>query len=127
MNTVRLGPEYITNPGNAIPISGGSIYIGLPDTDPTVVANQKTVYALQEDTTTIAIPQPISTSAGGVPIYDGSPVTLLVDGKYSMAVKDSLGVQKYYVPDSTDEAIGNTFQYPNASAVDQGGTVNSVV
>lgn len=95
---VRLGPEYFPLLTSGRPISNGSIFIGLPDTDPEIVVNQITVNALQEDGTTIPISQPISTSAGGIPIYNGSPVTLLVTESYSLKVLSSAGVQIYYVP-----------------------------
>ena len=100
MNTVVLGPEYIPNPTVGRPVANGSLYIGDPDTDPEIVGNQKQVYALQEDTTEVAITQPISLSAGGIPIVSGSPVTLKVSGNYSLKALDSLGVQVYYVPDA---------------------------
>jgi len=97
-NVVKLSPEYFPNTSIGRALGTASIYVGTPDLDPTVVANQKTLSVQQEDGTIVAVTQPIYTSAGGVPTYLGSPVTLLVDGDYSLTVLDSNGSQIYYVP-----------------------------
>ena len=97
-NVVKLSPEYFPNTSIGRALGTASIYVGTPDLDPTVVANQKTLSVQQEDGTIVAVTQPIYTSAGGVPTYLGSPVTLLVDGDYSLTVLDSNGSQVYYVP-----------------------------
>ena len=55
MNRVELSIEYFPKSAIGRPVSNGSIYVGEPDTDPTVVANQKTVYAQQEDGTLVAL------------------------------------------------------------------------
>ena len=105
---VRLGPEYFPDPTSGGPISGGSVYIGEPDKDPEDFPI--TVSALQENGSTVPISQPISTSAGGVPLYNGSPVTLIVSESYSLKVLDNSG-QRYYVPstivseDTTDPNV----------------------
>ena len=106
-NVVRLGPEYMPQSSIGRPIANADIYVGLPDTDPEIVGNQKTLSVLQEDGTIVAVAQPISTGAGGVPMYGGDPVTLLVDGNYSLKVLSSLGAQIYYVPSipMTDSSI----------------------
>ena len=97
-NKVSLNPLYVPNPTSGRALSLGNVYIGNPDTDPTVVGNQKTLYVQEEDGTITSVSQPITTGAGGVPLYNGSPVTLLVDGNYSLMVLDSGGSQVYYVP-----------------------------
>ena len=98
LNVVKLSPEYFPNTSKGRPLALAYIYVGEPDLDPTVVANQKTLSVQQEDGTIVAVTQPIRTSAGGVPQYLGSPVTLLVSGDYSLTVLDSGGTQIYYVP-----------------------------
>ncbi len=98
LNRVELSPEYFPQTTRSRAISSALIYVGEPDTDPTVVANQKTVSVQQESGTIVSITQPISTSAGGVPEYLGSPVTLLVEGDYSLTVEDKNGNQIYHVP-----------------------------
>jgi hypothetical protein len=92
-------------------IALGDLYIGNVDTDPTVGANQKTVTAVQEDTTTVGISQPVSLSAGGTPTYAGSDAELFVDGAFSMAILDSSGSQIYYVADASLSSSGVLYDY----------------
>lgn len=94
--TLENGYYPFFNKGRAI--FNGFIFVGEPDTDPTIVGNQKVVTALQEDNTEVPIAQPIRTGAGGVPILDGSPVQLTVDGDYALLVQDSGMSQIYYNP-----------------------------
>ena len=98
INQVELSVDYIGNPVKGKPLSFAAIYVGVVDTDPKIVINQKQISVLQEDGTTVAVTQPIYTSAGGVPLYGGSPVTIFADGPYSLRIDDSAGVQRYYVP-----------------------------
>lgn len=79
------------------PVAGGSIYIGKPDLDPEIPANQLPVSIVQEDDTIVPVSQPILTGAGGTPVYNGSPVRIDVSNNFSMKVLDSLGQQVYYV------------------------------
>jgi hypothetical protein len=118
--TVRLGPEYFPETSRGRPIALGSIYVGQPDLDPEIVGNQKTLSVQQEDGTIVAVTQPIYTNAGGVPVYSGSPVTLLVEGTYSLKVLDSSDAQVYYVPSTTSDGIAQDNCYPSYAAVDQG-------
>jgi len=99
--------EYFADPEEGRPIALGNIYIGNPDTDPEVEANRKTIYLIQEDGSEVTIlpaSQPINTSAGGVPIYNGSPVQIQTDDEYSLKVTDSLDVQKLYAA-SLEESV----------------------
>lgn len=98
LNVVRLGPEYMPEPDRSGAIGNGYIYVGIPDLDPTVVANQKQITVQQEDGTLVEVSQPLRTNSGGVPVYQGSPVTLLVSGDYSILIQSSSTAQKYYVP-----------------------------
>ena len=97
---VVLAPQYFPLTSVGAPAGGGSLYIGEPDKDPTVVGNQITVQALEEDGSLTTISQPISLSGGGIAQYNGSPVSLYVSQAYSMTVLDINGAQVYYVPDS---------------------------
>lgn len=97
-NLIRLGPQYFPKVAVSTAIGVGSLYIGDVDTDPVIVGNQKTVSALQENGDLTVISQPITLSAGGIPLYNGSPVSLYVDGSYSLKVLDASGAQIYYVP-----------------------------
>ena len=107
MNRIILGPEYFPTPTIGRPISSAQIFVGNPDTDPEVVINQKQVSIQQEDGTIVAVSQPILTGIGGVPIYLGSPVTVLVNGDYALKVLDSGGSQIYYVPSQAGLVVIN--------------------
>ena len=99
---IELGPIYMPNPTIGRPISGAQIFIGTIDLDPEIGGNQKQVSVQEEDGTITQVSQPILTGQGGVPLFNGSSVIILVDGDYSMKVLDSGGSQVYYVPKSLD-------------------------
>ncbi len=103
-NVITFSPGYYPSPIIGRPLALAYIYVGEPDTDPEIAINQKQVSALQEDTTIVPITQPIRTNAGGVPTYNGSPVTLLVEGAYSLKVLNMLGVQRYYIPRNSEDS-----------------------
>ena len=117
---VDLGPAYFPQSIIGRPISNAQIYVGNPDTDPEVAGNQKILYVQEEDGTIIAVAQPIRTSAGGVPLYNDSPVVLLVNGNYSLKVLSSLGVQIYYNPSESAYNSESSYLTPNYSETDQG-------
>lgn len=91
--------NFVTNPyvyynarNKGKPIFNGLIYVGEPNLDPKIVANQKTLTAKQEDGTQVAIAQPVSTNSGGYSVdSSGNPVVLLVDGNYAIRIDDNLG------------------------------------
>ena len=122
LNIVELSPGYYPNTSRGRPLATADIYVGIPDLDPSVVANQKTLSVQQEDGTIVAVTQPIHTNAGGVPEYLGSPVVLLVEGDYSLMVLDKDGVQIYYVPSTAYEQylVAGNYYYPDYSEADQG-------
>ncbi len=97
-NEVRLPYVYYPDPTRGRPVFDGSIYVGQPDTDPQVISNRLQVMAFQENGTSVPIAQPIKTGAGGVPMLNGSPVQLQVQGEYSIKVLDKNGAQVYYAP-----------------------------
>lgn len=126
---VKLGLEYYPESDRSRAVGGGDLYVGNVDTDPTVASNQKTVSALQENGTLVALTQPITLSAGGIPLYNGSPVSLYVDGvDYSIRINDVNGAKVYYVPSYYDYTnspfIPGNFYYPDYSETDQGVTGN---
>lgn len=96
--TVKLSIEYFADPTKGRPISNGNIYVGIIDLDPEIPANQKQISVIQENGTSVEVSQPLNTSAGGVPLYNGSPVTITVVGEYSLKVTDKNDAQVYYVP-----------------------------
>lgn len=90
---------YFPDPNKGRPLFNGQIFVGEPDLDPEIPANQKIVSFVQEDGTKVPTTQPIVLSAGGVPVYNGSPVRLDVDGNYSIKVlsRAPIGEQVYYI------------------------------
>jgi len=131
-NIVLLGPQYIPLHASDNAVGAGNLYIGTADTDPTVTANQITVEALQEDGNLVAMLQPITLSAGGIPLYNGSPVSLYVDGDYSLAVTTALGSQIYYVPNNHTYtwAAGvnnNLVQFDGALGLEDSGESTSTI
>lgn len=127
-NLVVLGPEYYMKSDEGVPVSGGSIYVGDVDTDPEIAGNQKQVQALQEDGTFVNITQPVTLGGGGVPLYNGSPVSIYVNGDYSLKVLDSDDVQVYYIPlfhnYEDDPLIPGGYNYPVYTEPDQGDVGN---
>ena len=102
LNAAILGYEYFPDPTKGRPVYFGSVYVGVVDLDPQIPANQLTIQYRQEDGTLVPATQPVLTGAGGIPLYNGSPVQIIVDGAYSMKVLNSSGAQVYYRADSTD-------------------------
>lgn len=98
MNRVSFTHGYFPEDDRGRPVANGYLYVGEPDTDPTVIINQKDIFVQQESGAIVSVSQPLRTNAGGVPEYDGSPVTLLTNGNYSLAVHDSNASQVYYIP-----------------------------
>lgn len=101
---VIMGPDYYPSPTTNAPIDFGYIYVGEPDLDPAIPANQKTLSVLQEDGNIVPVAQPVRTNAFGIPEYNGSVATLVVDGPYSLRVNNRLGVKEYLIPNSFNEA-----------------------
>ncbi len=96
LNIVSLPYEYYPDPTVGRPVYNGSIYVGIVDADPTIPSNQKQITLRQEDGTEVEVPQPVTTGAGGVVLYNGSPAQVLVDGEYSISVLNKTGIQVYY-------------------------------
>lgn len=97
LTLVSLGFEYFPDFTTGRPVFNGSIFVGEPDTDPAIPINQKTVTLRQESGDTVDVAQPIATSSGGVPTFNGSPAQILADGNYSIKVLNSAGAQVYFV------------------------------
>ncbi len=97
--TLDFPIQYIANPDRFATIGLGALYIGVVDGDPAFEpADRIQAYIARQNDTDLAIPQPITLSAGGVPVYLGSPVTLKINQSFSCAVLDKNGVQVYYSP-----------------------------
>lgn len=95
--TLDFPIQYIPNPDRFATIGLGELYIGVVDGDPAFEPDDRIqVYISRQNDTDLAITQPIELSAGGVPVYLGSPVTLKIDQEYSTAVLDMNGQQVFY-------------------------------
>jgi hypothetical protein len=105
-DVVKLDPGYYADPDIGRPIANGYFYVGIKDLDPEIPANQKQVTVRQESGVEVQIAQPVDLGSGGVPEYLGSPVTVLVDGVYSLKVFDSHDIQQYYIPESEASISG---------------------
>ena len=103
-NRVILPYQYYPDPTRGRPVFFGSIYIGEVDKDPEVYPVQ--AFVAQENGPIVPIDQPINTGAGGVILVDGSPAIIVVDGDYSMRVRDQQGAEVYYVPNSIWSGTG---------------------
>lgn len=106
MSLVNFPIMYIPDPEKGRPIFKGGIYIGLPDLDPKIPTNQKLVSYILEDGSLVTAEQPIETSAGGVPVYNGMYVSLDVDGNYSLRIDNKLGAQVYYISNVPESGGG---------------------
>lgn len=103
MSLVKLGVGYYPDPTRGRPVFNGSIYVGVPDTDPEIPANQLDISVRQENGTVVPVSQPVQTGAGGVPMYNGSPAQIVVDGNYSLKVLNNQGSQVYYSASATED------------------------
>ena len=97
MSIINFPVLYIPDPNKGKPLFYGQIYVGEPDLDPEVEANQKQLNVVQEDGTVVPVLQPFLLSTGGVPVYNGDTVRLDVDGNYSIKILNKLGAQTYYI------------------------------
>lgn len=103
-NRVMNPYDYFPDFNQGRPIYNGQIFVGQVGLDPEVPANQKDVTFLDACDCPLneVIMQPIRTSSGGVPTYNGSPIRMFVEGSYSLKVNDKNGNQVYYSPNVTN-------------------------
>jgi hypothetical protein len=116
-NLVTLPVGFYPNPETGKPVGLGQVFLGTAGLDPAVEINRITVLLVQEDGSTVTIPpasQPIQLGAGGVPMYNGSPVVIYVtEDDYSMKVTTSNGAQIYYFENV--EALSNASVFQDFS------------
>lgn len=119
MGTVTFPFQQFVDPSTDKAISLGSVYIGEVNKDPRDSANQKPI-TLSTGNSTVSGQQPVPLSVGGVPLYNGDPCNIEVDGSYSIAVVNSSDEQVYYVPfvvgtsSAVDEQDDETIYYANS-------------
>jgi hypothetical protein len=100
MSIVTPSLTYFPDKDRGRPLWNASIYIGEPDTDPEIPANQKQVSLRLEDGSLVQVSQPITTGFGGVVTYNGDYAVITVDGDYSVKILDRRGNQVYYIPNN---------------------------
>ncbi len=93
---IQLPIPYIGDFSKGRPLFNASIYVGVPELDPEIPANQLQIVGIQENGTEVNLPQPVLTGSGGYPIYNGSPIRLTVDGAYSLKILGKNNNQIYY-------------------------------
>jgi hypothetical protein len=86
-----------TATGEPLPL--GFLFFGIQDQDPE--QNPIQVQVLSGGVL-VNTSQPIRTNAAGIPVVNGVPVELFIDGNYSTRVKNQFGVTIFDSPDSMD-------------------------
>jgi len=118
MTAVFLGIEYFPDPTQGRPVFNGFVFVGEPDEDPEIAANQKQVTLLLQDGSSVDVGQPLRTGAGGVVMYQNSPVRILVDGAFAIKVLNSSSKQVYYVPNNVGFIDASDVSYTSAATVE---------
>lgn len=95
-------PLFLLNGLNGQALTGGYVYLGEPDLDPTT--SPKAVY--WDEDMTIPAQQPLRTNAGYI-TRNGAPARVWTDGNYSILVKDAQGRQIFYIPFWSYASAGN--------------------
>lgn len=104
-NTIIEMPiPYIGDFNKGRPLFNAQIFVGEPDLDPEIVANQKQIVGIQEDGTEVNLSQPVLTGSGGYPTFNGSPIRLATEGAYSLKILDKDDNQEYFFDNVFDGA-----------------------
>lgn len=120
-NVVISMPAQLFTASRALKaLTNGTVYIGKPDTDPTLPANQIQVYVEQEDGTVVPVSQPVMINSGGFPVYNGNIAKFVTVENHSMSVFDSYGALQFYFPNILKYAPDQLRQELSSSA---GGTM----
>ena len=87
---------YVPDPTGDRAMFLGEAFFGMPNTDPTIPANQITVRKVEEDGSFTDLQQPIQIGLGGVVEVDGSPAQLdIVENNYAVLIRDRDDVQRF--------------------------------
>lgn len=108
-SALRIDNPYmcVRYPDKDKAIAGGKMYFGASFLDGFNPANRRRVYVIQEDSSAIPIEQPVYLSDGGIPLYNGQPAKLAIDGSYSWTVHDKNDNQILYSANTTHPSISN--------------------
>lgn len=101
MSIVTPSLIYWPNPKVGKPLFNGKVYVGEPDLNPEIEANQKQVTLKLEDGTLVPVGQPIRLTQGGVLEYNGSYAVMTAEGAYSVKALDSKDRLAFYIPNNS--------------------------
>lgn len=93
-------------------LANGRVFVGIPDTDPTIPGNQIPVYIENEDGSHVQIQQPLIINSAGMIVYGGQVVKIVMTQNYSIAIYNQYNTLVDYVPDffkGTPLLINNAF------------------
>lgn len=94
---------YFPDPTQFGTVGLGKLYVGVENGNPySTPSDRIQVYVAQQVGPDLPINQPIDISAGGVPLYNGSPATLTTATGFSVDIRDYLGSLVYYSPSGGD-------------------------
>ena len=109
------------------PLKGGrvifsaQIYVGQPDTDPTIPANQLQVFYINENQQRINLTQPLTTDSGGYIVIsdtNSKKVQAEVDeSNYSVTVKNRDGADQWVIPNAAE--VGPVVQVKHNDTTDR--------
>lgn len=119
---IRAPYEYYPDPTVGRPVFNGKIFIGVMDTDPTIVANQIQAIGVFESGVEIGLSQPVSTNTGGIAVDpNGDYINIATDGipVFSITILDKNDAQVYYngfanayVDAAADDVQSEAKQFP---------------
>lgn len=119
---IRAPYEYYPDPTVGRPVFNGKIFIGVMDTDPTIVANQIQAIGVFESGVEVGLSQPISTNTGGIAVDpNGDYINIATNGVpvFSIAILDKNNAQVYYngfatayVDAAADDTQSEAKQFP---------------
>jgi len=100
MSTITNPFSYYADGTTGRPLSNGFLYFGLPDTDPTVPANQVQVRSIGAGGAINLIPQPVTLNQSGVVVSTlNQPYILDIEEfNYSVVFQNSEGATVYSAP-----------------------------
>ncbi|MAF43479.1 MAG: hypothetical protein CMI54_04820 [Parcubacteria group bacterium] len=119
MSLVTPSIVYFPDPTKGRPVFNGQIFIGEPDLDPEIPANQKQATLRLEDGSLVNVGQPVLTGPGGTVSYNGSYAVLTTDGDFSLTVLNAQGSRVYYIPNNE-----NIFDASQIGIVIEGSSTN---
>ena len=107
---IKAPYEYYPDPTIGRPVFNGQIFIGVADTDPTIVANQILALGVFESGDEIGLQQPISTNRGGIAVDpNGDLINIATDGveTFAISVLNKQGSLVYYNGFATAYGVQN--------------------